>query len=116
MGQNADVALLRELPLDGGSELLRLERLVRDDENQTLRRPRVELSAKWRALLRHRRRGDVPRTNNATERAMGRSKIRCKTVRGDKSESGLLNGFGHGAERTAWSCRVWSRHRVARPA
>ena len=80
--------LLKELPPNGGSELLRLERLVRDDEGQTLRRPRVELSAKWRALLRRRRRGDVPRTNNATERAIGRSKIRYK------SESGLLNGFG----------------------
>ena len=85
--------LLKELPLDGGLELLRLERLVRDDEDQTVRRLCVELSNKWRALLCHRRRGDVPRTNNVTERAIGRSKIRSKSTRGYKSESGLLNGF-----------------------
>ena len=34
--------LLKELPANGGLELLRLERLVRSDENQSLRRPRVE--------------------------------------------------------------------------
>ena len=61
----------------------------------------MELSAKWRALLCHRRRGDVPRTNNVTERAIGRSKIRYKTVWGYKSESGLLNGFG--LTQWAWS-------------
>ena len=93
--------LLRELPPNGDVELLRLERLVRDDEDQTLRRLCVELSNKWRALLCHRRRGDVPRTNNVTERAIGRSKIRYKTVRGYKSESGLLNGFG--LTQWAWS-------------
>ena len=50
---------------------------------------------------RHRRRGDVPSTNNATERAIGSSKIRSKTVRGCESESGLLNGFG-------LTLRAWS--------
>ena len=93
--------LLNELPPDGGLELLRLERLVRDAECQSLRRLRVDLSGKRRALLCDRRRGDVPWTNNMTERAMGRSKIRYKTVRGYKSESGLLNGFG--LTRRAWS-------------
>ena len=42
----------------------------------------------------HRRRGDVPRTNNAAQRATGRSKIRYKAVRGYKSEDGMLNEFG----------------------
>ena len=77
--------LLTELPFDGDVELLRLERMVRDGD-ATLRRMRVELSGKWRALLCHRRRGDVPWTNNVTERAIGGSKIRYKTVRGYKSE------------------------------
>ena len=45
--------------------------------------------------------GDVPRTNNVTERAIGRSKIRYKTVRGCESESELLNGFG--LTQWAWS-------------
>ena len=93
--------LLKELPANGGVELLRLERLVRDAEDQSLRRLCVELSNKWRALLCHRRRGDVPWTNNMTERAIGRSKIRYKTVRGYKSESGMLNGFW--LTQWAWS-------------
>ena len=93
--------LLKELPLDGGLDLLRLERLVRDDEDQTVRRLCVELSNKWRALLCHRRRGGVPRTNNVTERAIGRSKIRSRSTRGYKSESGLLNGFW--LTQWAWS-------------
>ena len=93
--------LLKELPANGGLELLRLERLVRDAEDQSLRRPRVELSGKWRALLCHRRRGDVPWTNNVTERAIGRSKIRYRTVMGYKSESGMLNGFW--LTQQAWS-------------
>ena len=88
--------LLTELLFGGDLELPRLERMVRDG-GATLRRPRVELSEKWRALLRHRRRRDVSWTNNVTERAIGRSKIRYKTVRGDKSEDGMLNtGLGLG--------------------
>ena len=39
--------LLTELPFDGGLELLRLERMVRDGD-ETLRRMRVELVGKWR--------------------------------------------------------------------
>ena len=38
-----------------------------------------------------------------TERAIGRSKIRYKTVRGYKSEDGMLNGFG--LTQWAWSGR-----------
>ena len=45
--------------------------------------------------------GDVPWTNNMTERAIGRSEIRYKTVRGTKSETGLLNWFG--LTQWAWS-------------
>ena len=94
--------LLTELPFDGDVELLRLERAVRDGD-ANLRRMRVELSGKWRALLCHRRRRDVPWTNNVTERAIGGSKIRYKTVRGYKSEDWMLNGFG--LTQWAWSGR-----------
>ena len=73
--------LLTEPPPSGGLELLRLERAVRDGD-AALRRLRADLSGKWRAPLCRRRRRDVPRTNNAAERAIGRSKIRCETVRG----------------------------------
>ena len=39
--------LLTELPFDWNLEFLRLERVARDGE-ENLRRPRVELSGKWR--------------------------------------------------------------------
>ena len=86
----------------GDLELLRLERAVRDGD-AIFRRLCVELVGKWRALLCHRRRRDVPWTNNAAERAIGRSKIRYKTVRWYKSEDWMLNGFG--LRRRAWSGR-----------
>jgi hypothetical protein len=34
----------------------------------------------------------VPPTNNRSEQAIGRIKVRSRTVRGYKSEAGLLNG------------------------
>ena len=85
--------LLTELPFDGDLELPRLERAVRDGD-ATLRRMRVDLGGKRLAPLRHRRRRDVPWTNNAAECAIIGSKIRYKTVRGYKSEDRTLNGFG----------------------
>ena len=78
-----------------------MERAVRDGD-ATLRRLCVELSGKWRAQLCHRRRGDVPRTNTAAERATGGSEIRYKTVRGARA-TGMLNGFG--MTQRAWSGR-----------
>ena len=92
--------LLTELPLDCDLELLRLERAVRDGD-ATFRRMRVELSEKWRAPLRRLRRGDVPWTNSAAERAIWRSEIRYGAARGCKSEDRMLNGFG--ATQRAWS-------------
>ena len=93
--------LLTDLPPDGDLDLPRLERAARDGD-ATLRRMRVELSGKWRAPLRRRRR-DVPWTNNAAERAISGSKIRRKTVRGCKIEDWTLNGFG--LTQWAWSGR-----------
>ena len=91
--------LLSELPEWGGRELLAMERRVRGEP--ALRRLVVELCQKWRSLLCHRRAPGMPQTNNCTERAIGRSKIRYKTVRGYKSIGGMMNGLG----LTQW---VWS--------
>ena len=88
--------------MDGDLDLPRLERAVQDGD-ATLRRLCVELVGKWRAPLCHRRRRDVPWTNNAAERAISGSKIRYKTVRGYKSEDWMPNGFG--LRRRAWSGR-----------
>ena len=91
--------LLAELPEGGGAELLRLEKLARREPK--LRRLVVGLCEKWKSLTCHRRVGGMPDTNNCTERAIGRSKIRYKTVRGYKSREGMMNGLG----LTQW---VWS--------
>lgn len=91
--------LLAGLPREGGRELLNMEPRVRRQPN--LRRLVVELCEKWRSLTCHRRVRGMPQTNNCTERTIGRSKIRYKTVRGYKSEEGMMNGLG----LTQW---VWS--------
>lgn len=84
--------LLNELDERGGLRLLDMERRVRGEPK--LRRLVVDLCNKWRSLLCHRRYRSVPSTNNCTERVIGRSKIRYKTVRGYKSMDGMMNGLG----------------------
>ena len=83
----------------GGKLLLRMDPWVRDEPE--LRRLVVELCSKWCSLVCYRSVIGVPRTNNGTERVIGMSKIRYKTVRGYKSIDGMLNGMG----LTQW---VWS--------
>ena len=82
--------LMQELPSHGGWVLLSLERSVR--RSPPLRRLVVDLLQRWPALLCHRRRQGVPSTNNRTEQAIAKSKMRYKTVRGYKSVSGALAG------------------------
>ena len=91
--------LMTELPRGGGRELLDMEHRVRT--HSKLHRLVVELCDKWRSLTCHQRVRGIPQTNNCTERTIGRSKIRYKTVRGYKSEDGMMNGLG----LTQW---VWS--------
>ena len=93
--------LLEDFPELGGSELLGMERLVRS--NNDLRRLVVEPAEKWRSLICHKLTRGVPAANNCTERAICRSKVRYKTVRGYKSESGMMNGMG--LTQWAWSGR-----------
>jgi transposase-like protein len=80
--------LVRELPPSGGIELLRLEQRVQ--RSPPLRRLVVDLLQRWPSLVCHRRRKGVPATNNRTEQAIGKSKVRFKTVRGFKSVAGAL--------------------------
>jgi len=83
--------LVRELPADGGERLLRLEPRVRG--SPPLRRLVVDLLGRWTALVYHQQRPWVPATNNRTEQAIGKSKVRFKTVRGFKSVAGALAGI-----------------------
>lgn len=57
-----------------------------------LRRLVIDLIGRWPALVYHQGRPWVPTTNNRTEQAIGKSKVRFKTVRGFKSVPGLLAG------------------------
>ena len=82
-----------------------LRNLLRDDKlwrkgkynkHWTLYRMIVgDLLRNWHnytAYLKHPR-DDLPTTNNVTERAIGRSKIRYKTTKGFKSQEAVLNFF-----------------------
>src|SRR3990170_5346441 len=82
--------VLRTLPRDGGDQLLRLEPRVRG--SPPLRRLVVDLIGRWPALVYHQGRPWVPATNNRAEQAIGKSKVRFKTVRGFKSVAGALAG------------------------
>ena len=68
-----------------------MEREAREEPD--LRRLAVDLCAKWRSLLRHKRMRGVCDTNNVTERVIGGSKIRYKTTKGYESIGGMMNGL-----------------------
>ena len=62
-------------------------------EEPVLRRLAVDLWDKWRSLLCHKHMRGVCDTNNVTERVIGRSEIRYKTIRGYKSIEGMMSGL-----------------------
>lgn len=99
--------LVRELPQGGGVELLRLERRV--NRSPPLRRLVVDLLQRWPALTCHQETAGVPTTNNRTEQAIGKSKIRFKTVRGFKS----LSGAAAGVALTQWLYSGAAQHNLA---
>ena len=55
----------------------------------------LELWRKWKKIRLHLRRPELglDGTNNTSERAIGRSKVRYKTMRGYKSDEGMSNGI-----------------------
>ncbi len=55
----------------------------------------LEVWNKWGKLLLHLRKPKLglDGTNNASERSIGRSKVRYKTMRGYKSVEGMMNGI-----------------------
>lgn len=99
--------LVRELPPEGGVELLRLERRV--GRSPPLRRLVVDLLQRWPSLVCYRRRAEVPATNNRTEQAIGKSKVRFKTVRGFKS----LSGVAAAVALTQWLYSGAAHHNLA---
>ena len=53
----------------------------------------LRLSDNWSSYRLFLEDDDVPATNNATERTIGRWRVRSRSVRGFKTWSGLANAF-----------------------
>lgn len=95
--------LIAELPPDGDKRLVALwkkipeNRAGRKDQPLSpldqLRHLLVRLSENWARFRVFDWQPDVPWTNNQTEQAIGRMKMRARTVRGYKTWSGMQNGL-----------------------
>jgi transposase-like protein len=94
--------LISELPLEGGKRLFELwkqvpERRAGRDQPLSaldqLRQLLLRLSEHWPHYRVFDWQKDVPWTNNITEQVIGRMKVRSKSVRGYKNESGMLAGL-----------------------
>lgn len=97
--------LVRDLPATGHRELERIHRRYLDalppkkgEQGSVAYRMRMltlELWNHWNKLRLYLRRPELrlDGTNNGTERAIGKSKVRYKTMRGYKSRAGLCNGI-----------------------
>ncbi len=102
--------LLAELPIDGSRRLFELWKLIPERRTgqggplsalSQLRELLLRLSNHWQSYRVFDWHREVPWTNNATEQAIGRMKMRSRTVRGYKSWPGMqaalwLTGSGLG--------------------
>ncbi len=95
--------MLAELPLEGDKRLMELWRSIPENRAGRLGEPLspldqlrqllIRLSENWASYRVFDWQEDVPWTNNGTEQVIGRMKMRSRTVRGYKTEDGMLNGL-----------------------
>ena len=93
--------IMEELPPDGGRQLLELYKQLPGDLKRgrertavdELRHLLIRLSEKWDRYTAFFSDPGIPWTNNRTEQAIGRMKMRARSVRGYKTSSGRLNGL-----------------------
>lgn len=93
--------ILEELPPNGDRQLLdfyqQLPGQRKRDQARTaldeLRHLVIRLSENWERYTAFFHDPGIPWTNNRTEQAIGRMKMRAKTTRGYKTKSGMLNGL-----------------------
>ena len=93
--------IMQDRPAEGRMRLFALwqgieVRRVRNEQTSALYRLRLlilRLHDNWEKYSLDQRRGDVPPTNNATERAIGKWRIRSHCTRGFKSWAGLEAAF-----------------------
>ena len=93
--------IMEDLPPDGGKQLLELYKqlpghLKMARERTALDQLRfllIRLSENWDRYTTFFHDPGIPWTNNRTEQAIGRMKMRTRTVRGYKTRSGMLSGL-----------------------
>jgi len=93
--------LLAELPPEGSRRLLELYKQVparfsasgQYTPLEQLRLLLIRMSEHWESYCIFAWQKDVPWTNNRTEQAIGRMKMRARTVRGYKSWQGMQAGL-----------------------
>jgi transposase-like protein len=95
--------IIDELPIDGERRLFQLWKQIpenrqgRKDEPYSpldqLRHLIIRLAENWKRYRVFDWDKEVPWTNNLTEQAIGRMKMRSRTVRGYKSKRGMLNAL-----------------------
>jgi len=94
--------LIDDLPPDGGKRLYSLwkrmgikreNRAQPRSEPEQLREMLLRLSERWEEYCTFQHDGEIPWTNNATEQAIGRMKMRARTVRGYKNWLGMQAGL-----------------------
>jgi hypothetical protein len=94
--------IVADMPADGDRQLFDLWRQIparapRVGEQAIplyhLRQLLIRLSEQWHRYRQYAERSDVPTTNNGTERAIGKLKMRSSSMRGYKSEVGIQVAF-----------------------
>ena len=95
--------IVKELPADGDRQLLALWKQIKESRKgkrdqplsdvDALRQLIVRLSENWARYRVFDWQEGVPWTNNGSERAIGRMKMRARTVRGYKTWAGMQNGL-----------------------
>lgn len=93
--------IMEDLPPNGGRQLLDLYKQLPGDLKHgrewsavdELRHLLIRVSESWERYTTFFHDPGIPWTNNRTEQAIGRMKMRARTVRGYKTDSGMLNGL-----------------------
>lgn len=95
--------LVEELPPEGSRRLFELWKQIPASRSgkqgeplsplEQLRNLLIRLSEHWGSYRVFDWQNGVPWTNNGTEQVIGRMKMRSRTVRGYKTEAGMLNGL-----------------------
>jgi hypothetical protein len=94
--------LLAELPPEGGRRLFELLKQIPErrigqagprSPLEQLRNLLIRMSEHWPSYRVFDYQKDVPWTNNGTERVIGRMKMRSRSLRGYKTQSGMLAGL-----------------------